>query len=252
MNVDAGMSKDEMHLTFTQANESFSKANETVDSNEAQDLYKQAILGYEQIIESGGIHNSKLYTNLANGYLLTDELGKAILNYRRAQWLDSSNPDIHKNLNFARSKRLDQFTVPTKTKILRRLFFWHYDFTMQTRFMIGGVCCAIFCIWLSMRIWLVKWPAAVLVCCIMLVLIVCMVTSVMIEQYTLAKYRSGVIVANSVIARQGDGNNYPKSFNEPLNSGVEFDVLEQRPGWIHIKLSNGQNTWIPDNSAELI
>lgn len=251
--ADAKLSKDEVYLVFTQANDAFARANqEADDAEQARSLYQQAIGGYERIIEAGDIHNAKLYCNLANSYLLTDDLGRAILNYRRAQRLDNSNPDIHKNLNFARNKRTDQFPVTTQKKILERLFFWHYDFSMNTRFIIGGICFAIFCIWLTLKLWLVKWPAALPACCLTALIAIAMIVSVAIEQHALATHRSGVIIAESAIARQGDGENYPKSFNEPLHSGVEFDVIEQRPNWLHIQLPNGQDAWTPTQSAELI
>ena len=79
-----------------------------------------------------------------------------------------------------------------------------------------------------------------------------MVVSVMVEQHALSTHRSGVIVSDSVVARQGDSTNYPESFSDPLGAGIEFDVIEQRPGWLHIELSNDQDTWIPDKAAELI
>ncbi len=253
VNAHAAMTKDEIHLAYTQANEEFSQANKVPDdSDRAQALYQQAIIGYEKIIETGGIHNAMLYYNLANSYLLTDDLGRAILNYRRAQRLDSSNPDIHKNLNFARSKRIDQFAATTQKKILGRLFFWHYDFAMKTRFVIGGICLSVLCIWLMFRIWIVKWPAVIPVCGIMLLLLVAMVVSVAVQQYTLSTHRSGVIVADSIVARQGDSDNYPESFSQPLHAGIEFDVIEQRSDWLHITLSSDQDTWIPAYSAELI
>jgi hypothetical protein len=251
--ANAKLSKDEIYLTFTQANDAFAKANQVADDPQlSQTLYQQAITGYEEIIEAGGIHNAKLYCNLANSYLLTDDLGRAILNYRRAQRLDSSNPDIHKNLNYARSKRPDQFTVTTQKKILERLFFWHYDFSMRTRFLIGGICFAIFCIWLVLKLWIIKWPVVIPMCCVTVLITIATIVSVAIEQHSLSTHRSGVIITESVVARQGDGDNYPKSFNEPLHAGTEFDVIEQRSGWLHIELPNGQNTWIPTQSAELI
>ena len=247
------METDEIHLAYTQANEAFSKANKTPDDSEqAQALYQQAIVSYEKMIETEGIHNAMLYYNLANSYLLTDDLGRAILNYRRAQHLDSANPDIHKNLNFARSKRIDQFTVTTQKKILERLFFWHYDFSMKTRLFVGGVCLSVLCMWLVLRIWIVKWPAIIPVCSMMLLVLMGMVFSVAVEQRALSTHRSGVIVAESVVARQGDSDNYPESFSQPLHAGIEFDVIEQRPGWLHINLSSDQDTWIPADSAELI
>ena len=249
----AKMATEEIHLAYTQANEAFSKANKrSGDSDQAQALYQQAITGFQKIIEAGGIHNAMLYYNLGNSYLLTDDLGRAILNYRRAQYLDDSNPDIHKNLNFARSKRIDRFTVTTQKKILERLFFWHYDLSMKTRFVVGGISLSILCLWLVLRMWIIKWPAVIPVCSVMLLVLMGMVVSVAVEQHGLSTHRSGVIVTESVIARQGDSDNYPESFTDPLHTGIEFDVIEQRPGWLHINLSSDQDTWIPADAAELL
>jgi tetratricopeptide (TPR) repeat protein len=251
-NAYAVLSRDESLLLFSQANQSFSKANETKNPQEEAVLYENAILDYEKIIEEGGIKNAKLYYNLANAYVLSNNIGKAILNYRRAQLLDSSNPDIYKNLNFARNKRTDNIPVSSQKKILERLFFWHYDFSARTRFIIGGICFAVFCIWLTLKLWIVRWPATKVVCTISALLAVCMISSVTAEYYTAKRNLSGVIIAQSVIARQGDGNNYPQSFNEPLHAGVEFDVLERRSSWLHIQLANGHDAWIPEQSSEFI
>lgn len=248
----AKMTDEQAAHAFMQANQSFSQANSADTTDRARVLYLEAAAGYEKIVAEGNIHNAKLYYNLANSYLLADDLGRAILNYRRAQMLDSANPDIHKNLNFARSKRADQFAVTTQKKVVRRLFFWHYDVSMQTRFVLGGLCITILCLWLIVRLWVVKWPAVVPVCIVMLIGAVAMTASVAVEQYGRAAHRSGVIVSAAVTARQGDSDNYPKSFSEPLHAGVEFDVLEQRGDWFHIRLTNDQDTWIPIQSAELI
>jgi len=48
------------------------------------------------------------------------------------------------------------------------------------------------------------------------------------------------------------GRNYPPSFKEPLHEGTEFNLLEKRSGWFHIKLFDGSEGWIPDDSAETI
>jgi hypothetical protein len=79
-----------------------------------------------------------------------------------------------------------------------------------------------------------------------------MLSSIFIEYYNQTANRSGVIIIEKVVARQGDGNNYPQSFDEPLHAGLEFELLEQRGGWLHIKITNSHDTWIPDQSAELI
>jgi len=250
--IFASMPHDENQLVFSEANKAFLQANNTANSNDSEKLYEQAILGYEKIIDQGCIKNAKLYYNLANAYLLKGNIAKAILNYRRAQVLDSSNPDIYKNLNFARSHRVDNIPVSVQKKVMERLFFWHYDFSMGNKFIIGGIFFAIFCIWLTLRIWFTKWPAAGAVCIISFLLALSMISSVLIEYHSQKVNRNGVIIAETVIARQGDGNNYPQSFDEPLHTGLEFDLLEHRSGWLHIKIANGQDAWIPEQSAELI
>jgi tetratricopeptide (TPR) repeat protein len=250
--VHAAMSRDDSLLLFSGANQTFSKANETKDPQEAAALYEKAILDYEKIIEAGGIKNAKLYYNLANAYILNNNIGKAILNYRKAQLLNNSDPDIYKNLNFARSKRIDKIAVSSQKKILERLFFWHYDFSTNTRFIVGGIGFTLFCFWMTLKLWLTRWPATKVVCTLSALLALSMISSIAAEYFTAQSNLSGVIVAESVVARQGDGNNYPPSFNEPLHAGVEFDVLQQRSGWLHIRLADGHDAWIPEPSSELI
>ena len=87
--VETKMTRDEALLAFAEANRAFRQANEsTSDPQQARQFYEQTILEYEKIISDGGIKNAKLYYNLANAYQLKGDLGKAILNYRRALRLD--------------------------------------------------------------------------------------------------------------------------------------------------------------------
>lgn len=76
--------------------------------------------------------------------------------------------------------------------------------------------------------------------------------SLIVESKTQADRVCGVITTQEIIARQGDGHNYPPSFKESLHSGTEFDVLESRPEWLHIKLSDDSDGWIPNSAAEII
>jgi hypothetical protein len=84
------------------------------------------------------------------------------------------------------------------------------------------------------------------------ILMLCFLTSVVMETRQRARQVCGVITVSNVVARQGDGQNYPESFKDPLHIGTEFDLLEHRLGWLHIRLSDDSDTWIPSNAAELI
>ena len=111
---------------------------------------------------------------------------------------------------------------------------------------------AIVCLLLTMRIWLPSIRGTVALIIVTAIMTVCLATSVTVDRHAEVKNRCGVIVAESAQARQGDGAGYPVSFKEPLHAGTEFRVIEQRPGWWHIQLTNENDAWIPDVAAELI
>ena len=251
--AQAELSKEQLYTLFAQANQAFKEANSALtDSANAQRLYEKAILSYEKIIDQGQIQNAGLYYNLANTYLLKGDLGPAILNYRRAQKLDAADANIQKNLDFARSRRLDKVLVKTQKRVLHTLFFWHYDFSLKTKFVLTCILFAVCCVTLTLTIWFGRSPPATVTIVITVLLTLCFLTSVVVEAKTRDARICGVITADEVIARQGDGQNYAPSFKEPLHAGTEFDLLERRTGWLHIKLADDTDTWIPDQSADLI
>ena len=243
----------DIYSLFTQANQFFREANTTTsDPDKAQKLYEKAILNYEKIINEGRIKNSKLYYNLGNAYFLKDDIGRAILNYRRAEKLDKADTNIQKNLAFARSRRIDKVEAGTQERILETLFFWHYDFSIKTKFLITCICLAIVCISGIVMLWRGKSAPLTTIAVICCLLTASFIASVILESQSRTNTICGVITAGQVVARQGDGPNYSESFKDPLHAGTEFDLLERRTGWFHIMLSDDSEGWIPDNAAELI
>jgi len=236
----------------------FRRANELAqtDAGKAQELYEQTILRYKKIIEEGRIANAGLYYNIGNAYLLKGDVGRAILNYRRAQQFPISDAtlagNLKKNLQSALEKRRDQVTVRTRRRVLHTLFFWHYDFGVKTRFILA--CCG----WAlalgagSYRLWRRRGVMWLWLVVLGLVLLLGMGGSVAVDLHRAKTQRQGVIVVNEVVARQGDGDNYPVSFKEPLHSGTEFELKEQRTRWLRIELASGDEAWIPASAAEMI
>jgi len=248
----AELPRQQLYSLFTEANNAFRQANATQDDAGRQKLYQQAILNFEKIIQEGRVKNGRLYYNLANTYFLKGDIGRAILNYRRAEKLEKGNPDIHKNLAFARQKRADLIKPKTEERVLQTLFFWHYDFSAGTRFLITCLCFAAVCISLTIMIWRGRSTAATLTAMISALLMLCFLTSVIVESTRHANTAAGVIVADQVVAHQADWESSPPSFKDPLHAGTEFDLLDSRHGWLHIQLADGSDGWIPQNAAELI
>ena len=250
--ANAELSAEEISRLFHQANEAFRQANSATDDSSREKLYDKAGLSYERIITEGQIENAKLYYNLGNVYFLKGDIGKAILNYRRAQKLDSGDADIQKNLAFARTRRIDKVKVKTEKRVLQTLFFWHYDFSIRTRFALAVLFVAALCACITAMIWFGRIAGLTAATVISAVLTVCFFSSVVVESRRLAGSVCGVITAEQVVARQADWQDSAPSFKDPLHAGTEFDVLEHRPGWFHISLADNSDGWIPDDSAGLI
>jgi len=236
-----------------EANALFDEANKlaATDSEAAKDRYGKAILRFERLVREGGVRNGKLYYNLGNAYFLSGDLGRAILNYRRAEQLLPNDPNLHQNLSYVRNQRSDRITEPQKAKVLKTVFFWHYDLAARTRmalfvsFFLTLWACAV--ARLFVRHPLLHWGIALAV-----VLSALLMGSLTAEAVSRARNASGVILADEVIARKGNGETYQPSFNEPLHAGTEFELIEDRPGWYQIALHDGRTSWIPGAAAELV
>lgn len=248
----ASLTKGQAMELFNQANQSFRAANQQSDPQRQDELYQVAILAYERIITEGGIQNAKLFYNLANAYLLKGQIGKAILNYRRAERLDGTDANIQKNLAFARSRCIDRIPLQTGQQVLRILLFWHFDLSIGIRFFISCLGFGLFCAALAWMVWAGRSGLLISMAALGLLLMSTTGASVLVEQYRQSRIKYGVITAEQVVARQGDGHNYPQSFKAPLHAGTEFKLLEQRPGWYHIQLADGSDCWIVADAAEMI
>jgi len=249
----AALTPDQAKALFKQANEAFTQANNSqMDTSQAEALFDKSILLYERLIHDGNIHNGKLYYNLANAHLHNNHIGLAILNYRRAETLDQNNEDIQKNLTFARSRRIDQVDLETQTRILHTLFFWHFDFSLQTRFALACVFFGLACTALALLPWRTRRHSYLITALISLGVCLCFTISIGVTQIQNKTTHYGVITTSQVTARQGDSDSFPASFKDPLHAGTEFLLLEARPNWLHIQLDNGSKAWIPDDTGETL
>ena len=132
--VKAAMSDSQKMLLFSQANKAFQEANNalTSDPDAAQALFRKALLRYQKVAEEGA-DNGKLYYDIGNTYFRLGELGKAIVNYRRAERFLPDDENLQQNLAYALDQRLDKITPKTEKLLFKTLFFWHYDLPTTMR-----------------------------------------------------------------------------------------------------------------------
>ncbi len=250
--ADAALSEAQIHDLFSRGKALFKQANAKVstDPETAKKLYERAALRFERLIAEGGIENGRLYYNIGNAYFRMGDLGRAILNYRRAERYTPNDPNLKQNLSYARSRRSDKIEETQQTKVFKTLLFWHYDFSPNIRAMIFAIFYGLFWVAALIHLFIRKIPRWVFVSTAVIAML--FFSSVCYETIVHIRSPGGVILADEVIARKGDGLTYQPSFKAPLHEGTEFTMIEKRGGWYQVELPNGRRCWIPENSAELI
>lgn len=248
-----GLDKAEIADLFSRGKAFFRQANDLVSTNpeQAKAQYQKAVLYFQRIVREGGVENGKLYYNIGNAYFRMGDVGRAILNYRRAERFIPNDPNLRQNLSYARSRRLDQVEEKAQVKVLKIFFFWHYDLNCVARFVLLLIFFDV--VWICAGIYLFVKKAALSYAILAgAILSILLVGSLGIESYQESRICPGVIIAKEVTARKGDSKTYQSSFKEPLHAGTEFNLVQDRNHWYHIELTGARRCWIPDSAAKLV
>jgi len=249
----AELSESEIADLFSQGKELFREANDLMheDPVAARELYGKAALRFERIVREGAVRNGRLFYNIGNAYFRMNDIGRAILNYRRAEQFIPNDPNLQQNLDYARKRRMDRVEVSQKSRALRAVFFWHYDFSTKARsavfmtfFLLAWASAAARLFWRRATLnWIMASAAGIAAL---------FLASLVAESVARGRAVSGVVIAEEAVARKGDSDSYEPSFKEPLHAGTEFDVIEDRGDWLHVRLADSRLCWLPAKAAGLV
>lgn len=193
----------------------------------------------------------KLLYNLGNAYLLAGDVGRAVLNYRRAELALGDEPNLRRNLALARRMRTDRIAPADRWRGLKTLLFWHYDVGRPARMVAFGICYVL--VWF-LAAWRLVRPRARVgwAICLCAAIVVLAGGSLAAESGWLGGRTEGVIVAAETAARTGDGDQGQAAFDGPLHAGTEFTLVEKRRRWMHVELTDGRRCWIRTRAAGLV
>lgn len=225
-------------------------------TTEAQSLYHSALAGFESLVD-GGVRNGRLFYNLANTYLRLGDVGRAILNYKRALKLMPGDAQIQRNLDFARKRCEVRIRKPATSAMVETLFFWHFSTSTAARCRIALAAYCLFwllalgSLFLPRRIPALSWLK------VTTAVLAFAVGASAIWDIRPSARREGVLISEDIIVRKGNGEYYDPQFEKPLPAGVEFEMLEQRQDvdgrdWYRIQLSDGKDGWIRADQADLV
>jgi hypothetical protein len=216
------------------------------DAAAARERFALAASRFEQVARTGA-GDGRLQYNLANAHLQAGDLGPAILAYRIAESMRPGDERIRHNLAHARSLRRDRIEASGGRALREVLLAWHRRVSLPVQMTIFALAWA--GLWTALLVrrfvryggaWLVAAPAAALA-----LLAGASVAGRLAGETT----RIGVVTAGETVVRKGNGTGFEPRFAEPVHEGVEFIVLEERPGWYRIELVSGADGWIPAESA---
>jgi len=217
----------------------------------ARGLFRSAAQRFASLV-GAGIVNGRLEYNLANCYLQSGDVGRAILHYRRAERLIPRDPLLRANLSVAHSRCLTSIAPSRGSEFLRSLFFWHYQTSLTGRKKAALLFYVAVWLLLIARNFFRRRAVAVgaIACAIVAA---AAAGSVATQRWTDRNAPTGVVTDIDVVVYKGPGTGYQRQFEQPLQPGVEFTRREQtRAGWWRIELADGKSGWIEAPQAELV
>ncbi len=236
-----------LHAQATGDAEAMAASNELYDSGR----FVEAAQVYQQLVDQGN-RDDALYYNLGNAYYKQGDLGRAILNYRRAQREAPRDADVRANLELARGQTIDLIDRDERGSVVRFLV------ATQSRLTLNELAAASLALWVLVVALLlallytgpgVLRGAALYASVVAAVLLVLGAGSLAGRAYEHSSRNYVVVVAGEVEVISGPGSQYVTEFT--LHGGAEGRLIERRGSWARLALPGGDlQGWVPGSAVE--
>ncbi len=221
----------------------FYKANSLYEEGR----YDEAIKVYSGLIEQG-FESGNLYYNIGNSYFKLGNLGKAILNYERANKIIPGDSDLKSNYNFAISRVLN----PVSAKAVP---FYKKMTALYNGLSIDGLTVLLSVIFITMLLFVfiffivkpdVRYKTAAFVILIVFFLIT---LNTLIERIN-ADNRVAVLISESSDATFEPIENATVHFT--IYEGATIHIVQEKKDWIKVRRQDGKIGWIKRADLEII
>jgi hypothetical protein len=225
------------------------------DTAKARTHFIRSAEAYERLWENGH-GNAAIARGMAQARLLAGDLGRAIRDYRRGLRVAPHDADLRRGLDAARGRvvfphsgdlaesarardadtRLDRIGIPFATMLL--------------------VVLAVSAIgWLTMaRAWVTSRGGLAVSGGVLVLIAAAFGVWLGWENSRLRAHWSApaAVVVAPVELRTGNSTEYTLRVEGRLPAGVEFRVLGERGGWLHVELADGAAGWVPESRVVLV
>ena len=182
-----------------------------------------------------------LLVDWGNAALGAGDRGRAVLAWRRALAVDPGNERAHRNLAWVRDRAPIWLPRPAAGGALDSLLFWRGRLSIAQRHWVGAGAFA-----LAVALW-IPWSRrrAKALRRLAVVPFVLWATATGSAVLSTGVSDAGVLLADGATLRSADSVGAPPAFGNPLPSGTEITVLEERPTWVRAALADGTQGWLP-------
>lgn len=204
-----------------------------------------------QVLVDSGINDGRVWYDLGNARLQAGELGAAIHAYLEAERRIPADPRVQANLAHARSLRKDRITPAATTSAMDLASVPRRVLSPGAR--LGVALTAWIAAWVLLGVRLLR-PAAAPIPVIGTCLLVALLlgATVAIDVLTLRGGRTAVLVRDGVVVRKGNGEGFEPAIEQRLSQGVELDIEERRGEWLRIRLPDGKEGWIREDTVAVV
>lgn len=214
--------------------------------------YDQAIDAYNEIL-SGNKESAEVYYNLGNAYYKTGKYTQSILSYERAKLLAPNDEDIQFNLDLANLHVVDAIDP------LPQVFFIRWWNNMTNKFSIdqwARVSVVSFLIFLILAglffftqngmLKRVSFWTGILV----IVISIFSFNFAARHKQRITEHNFAIITQPSVTVKSSPSDSGTDLFL--IHEGLKVEIKDNLSGWMEIRLSDGNQGWLPANSVERI
>lgn len=235
--------------TLNQAIDAYTQAQAATSRDERLAGFRQAQRLFEHAVAQGA-RSATLYTNLGNAALQAEQLGPAILAYRRALIRDPDQAQAHQNLRHARTLLPAWIPKPEPEGALESFFIWRHLLNPTEQTVIAALAFLLAALLLAVAI---RWrsPLARNLALLPLLAWLGLLLSAAIQART-GGTNQAVLIADETIARAADSPNAPMRFAQPLPAGTEVEIRAARAHWVHIVLADDRDAWVTRGAVEAI
>jgi len=222
---------------FLQANQAYKERS-----------FKKAADYYEEIT-AAGIVNGQIFYNLGNAYLKSGKVGKAILNYQKAQMLIPRDEDLKKNYQYARGLTRDSIACRELLSALKNFCFWYSSLSINE--LVALFLIANFILWGMLTV-MIFFRREILTIAVYVLIFLTMVFGVSsgVKIYNYKFNHKGIVVVQEIKVRSGNSIHDTVLFK--LHEGTEFSWLQESGGWVKIRLCDQKKGWVQKEVVEKV